>query len=86
MLAATQNNLAVDTFVIYTDNETWAGGVHPFQALRQYRDTSGHDAKLIVVGMTATGFTIADPSDAGMLDVVGFDPSTPAVMSEFAKA
>ena len=27
----------VDTFVIYTDSETWAGDIHPAQALRDYR-------------------------------------------------
>ncbi len=26
----------------------------------------------------------ADPNDPGMLDVVGFDTSTPAVLSDFA--
>ena len=28
-------------------------------------------------------FTIADPNDAGMLDVVGFDLATPQVMADF---
>ena len=28
---------------------------------------------------------IADPKDAGMLDVVGFDTATPQVMTDFAK-
>jgi 60 kDa SS-A/Ro ribonucleoprotein len=86
MLYAAGNNLDVDTFVVYTDNETWAGHVHPFQALRAYRAKMNKPAaKLIVVGMTATGFTIADPNDPGMLDVVGFDTSAPAVMANFAR-
>ncbi len=84
MLWALSNNVEVDTFVIYTDNETWAGRVHPFQALRQYRERTGIDARLIVVGMTSTGFSIADPGDPGMLDVVGFDTTTPSVLSEFS--
>lgn len=84
MLAATQNNLQIDTFVIYTDNETWAGQIKPVQALRQYREHSGIDARLVVVGMTATGFTIADPTDPGMLDVVGFDTTAPQIISGFA--
>lgn len=84
MLWATANNVQADTFVIYTDNETWAGQIHPFQALRQYRERTGIDARLVVVGMTSTGFTIADPSDPGMLDVVGFDTSAPQVMSAFS--
>ncbi|MBW3069501.1 hypothetical protein GZ998_08305 [Actinomyces sp. 594] len=33
MLYAAEHELEVDTFVIYTDNETWADGIHPFQAL-----------------------------------------------------
>lgn len=84
MIGAIQNDLKVDTFIIYTDNETWAGRVHPHQALAEYRQKSGIDAKLIVVGMTSTGFTIADPSDPGMLDVVGFDTNTPQAMASFA--
>jgi len=43
----------------------------------------GIAAKLIVVAMTSNGFTIADPDDAGMLDVVGFDTATPQVISDF---
>ena len=35
--------------------------------------------------MTATGFSIADPSDAGMLDVVGFDGAVPSLITEFAR-
>lgn len=42
-------------------------------------------AKLIVVGMQSNGFTIADPNDKGMLDVVGFDSAAPQVMSLFAE-
>jgi 60 kDa SS-A/Ro ribonucleoprotein len=85
MIWATKNRIVVDTFVIYTDNETWAGKVHPFQALREYRQKMGRPAKLIVVGMTATGFSIADPKDPGMLDVVGFDSAAPQVMADFTR-
>jgi 60 kDa SS-A/Ro ribonucleoprotein len=85
MIWAAQHRVPVDTFVIYTDNETWAGKVHPFQALAEYRHKMGRPAKLVVVGMTATAFTIADPNDPGMLDVVGFDTSAPQVMADFAR-
>ncbi|MGN6108156.1 MAG: TROVE domain-containing protein [Kofleriaceae bacterium] len=86
MIWAQQHRVDVDAFVVYTDNETWAGDVHPAQALRAYRDARGIPAKLVVVGMTSNGFSIADPNDAGMLDVVGFDTSTPPVISDFARA
>ena len=84
MLWARKNKVKVDTFAVYTDNETWAGDVHPHQALREYRDWSGIDARLVVVGMTATEFSIADPSDTGMLDVAGFDANVPALLSAFS--
>ena len=44
----------------------------------------GIGAKLVVIGMVSNGFTIADPNDAGMLDVVGFDTATPSVIADFA--
>jgi 60 kDa SS-A/Ro ribonucleoprotein len=75
----------IDTFVIYTDSETWAGDIHPAQALRDYRHASGIDARLVVVGMVSNGFSIADPTDQGMLDVVGFDTATPQLISDFAR-
>lgn len=83
MLFAKKHNLQVDAFVVLTDNETWFGKVHPAQALADYRRTSGIDAKLIVVGMTSTGFSIANPNDKGMMDVVGFDSTVPAIMNQF---
>jgi len=85
MVTAMKKGWEVDTFIVYTDNETWYGNVHPAEALREYRQKTGIDAKLIVVGMLGNKFTIADPNDAGMMDVVGFDASAPAVMSAFAR-
>jgi len=86
MLSALKDGLEIDAFVIYTDNETWAGDIHPCQALQKYRRETGIPAKLIVVAMTSTGFSIADPNDAGMLDVVGFDMATPNLISDFIRA
>lgn len=84
MLHALKKNIAVDTFIVITDNETWDGNVHPHVALQQYRKATGIDAKLIVVGVTATNFTIADPTDRGMLDVVGGDSNLPKLITEFS--
>lgn len=84
MLYALEHRMSIDAFVIYTDNETWAGTIHADEALRRYRERTGIAAKLVVVAMTSTGFTIADPNDAGMLDVVGFDASAPATIARFA--
>jgi 60 kDa SS-A/Ro ribonucleoprotein len=85
MLWAARNKLNVAGFITYTDNETWAGNVHPAQALRQYRNEFVGDAKAVVVGMTSNGFSIADPNDRGMLDVVGFDTSVPAIIADFVR-
>lgn len=85
MVYALENRLDVDTFVVYTDNETWAGRIHPVQALRQYNEQRGRNAKLVVVGMTATEFSIAEQGNPNMLDVVGFDTNTPEAISEFVR-
>lgn len=73
----------VNKFLVYTDNETWAGRVKPNVALTRYREKFNTPAKLIVAGTAATQFTIADPNDSGMLDLVGFDSATPQLISEF---
>ena len=85
MIDALRKNIYVDTFVVITDNETWAGRNHPVQALKEYQNKVNKNAKLVVIGMTSTGFSIADPSRPEMLDVVGFDTSTPTIISEFSK-
>jgi 60 kDa SS-A/Ro ribonucleoprotein len=85
MIYALDKGLEVDAFVVYTDNETWAGNIHPHVALEKYRKETGINAKLIVVGMIASEFSIANPDDPGMLDVVGFDTAAPAVMANFVK-
>jgi 60 kDa SS-A/Ro ribonucleoprotein len=84
MVWALKNRVEVDTFAVYTDNETWAGRVHPFKALKDYRQQMGIDAKLAVFGVSATHFSIADPSDRGMMDFVGFDSAAPAVFADFS--
>jgi 60 kDa SS-A/Ro ribonucleoprotein len=85
MIWAAKEKVAADIFVIYTDSETWHGKIHPVQALKEYRQKTGIPAKLVVVGMVSNGFTIADPDDAGMLDVVGFDTAAPQLISDFAR-
>lgn len=85
MIYALQNKMKIDVFAVYTDSETWAGSIHPVQALQEYRQKMGIPAKLVIVGMTSTEFSIADQNDAGMLDCVGFDVATPNLISDFAK-
>jgi len=84
MIYAQKNNIEIDVFEVYTDSETWFGDIHPVQALDKYRQKTGIPAKLVVVAATATEFSIADPDDAGMLDVAGFDASVPNIIHQFA--
>lgn len=85
ILYAMEHKLEVDCFVILTDSETYAGHIHPKQALEKYRGLTGINAKEVVVGMVANAFSIADPNDGRQLDVVGFDTATPAIISDFAR-
>ncbi|GLC34036.1 hypothetical protein PLESTM_000146400 [Pleodorina starrii] len=86
ILHALENRIPVDVFLILTDNETWFGSVHPAEALRRYRAALQlPDAKLVVMGFTATQFSIADPGDPGMLDVAGLDSAVPQLVADFAR-
>ena len=82
---ATENKVPVDVFAVYTDNETWSGRIHPFQALEKYQRKMGINAHLIVMGIVSNNFTIADPRNPRMLDVVGCDSSAPAIMADFVR-
>lgn len=84
MLWALENKVEVDTFVVITDNETWAGNIKPTQALKRYRDATGIPARLAVLGVASTDFTIADPQDRGQMDFVGFDSNAPRVLADFS--
>ncbi len=84
-LHAAQKSMAVDMFVTITDNETWAGSVQPAQALRDYRKKFNPTAKSVVIATSVSNFTIADPKDAGMMDIAGFDSAAPQLIAEMAK-
>jgi len=85
IIDALNKNIYIDTFVVITDNETWAGTIHPAQALKKYQSKINKNAKLVVIAMTSTGFSIADPSCPEMLDIVGFDTNIPNILAEFSK-
>jgi 60 kDa SS-A/Ro ribonucleoprotein len=84
MMWATRKNKAYDAFIIFTDNETWFGKVKPFEALAEHAlATKNPHIKLIVCAMTATSFSIADPSNPNMMDIVGCDSSLPSIITNF---
>jgi 60 kDa SS-A/Ro ribonucleoprotein len=82
---AIKNGIEADVFCIYTDNETNSDRRHPHIALEDYRQRTGINAKMVVFGMAVNNFTVANPDDPGMLDVVGFDTAAPQVVSEFVR-
>ncbi|KAL1774857.1 60 kDa SS-A/Ro ribonucleoprotein [Sigmodon hispidus] len=84
MIWAQKTNTAADVFIVFTDNKTCAGQVHPAVALKEYRMKMDIPAKLIVCGLSSNGFIIADPDDRGMLDMCGFDPPALDVIRNFA--
>ena len=79
---AIKNKLPIDAFVIYTDNETWAGQNHPMQALKEYQQKLGIPAKLISVATSSTEITIAEQSPFTM-NVLGFDAAAPHIINDF---
>ncbi|MEU6741895.1 TROVE domain-containing protein [Streptosporangium sandarakinum] len=83
---AAQERMAVDGFVVLTDNETWAGRSHPSQALASYRRGVAAHARVVVTAMTASGYSIGDPDDAGVLNVMGLDASLPLVVNGFLRS
>jgi 60 kDa SS-A/Ro ribonucleoprotein len=85
MVNALKKKSYFDLFVVMTDNETWVGKTHPKQALNQYRQQINKNARMCVLATTATGCSIADPNDPGMLDCVGFSNDTPQVISMFGR-
>jgi len=84
-LYAIKNKIPVDAVIIYTDNDSWAGDIHVTQAVKLYRQKMGRDVKLVACAMAANTYSVADPQDPNQIDVVGFDTSTPAAISEFIR-
>ena len=82
---ALEEKAMIDCFVIYTDNESWAGRSHPVEALAKYRKQVNPDARVVFVSFTATDATLIDPKDNKALDIVGFGADGPQVISSFAK-
>ena len=84
MLDAINKDLEVDAFIILTDGQHYAGGIHPYQALVKYRKKSGINAKMVNVIMNSSWkANLSDPKDEGMLDIAGMDASVPQIIHEF---
>ena len=86
ILHAAQNRIPVDVFIIATDGQTYAGNVHPKEALRQYRQKMGIPAKAVQLAFVTNKYSIFDPRDAGTMDLVGFDAAMPLLLHDFMTA
>jgi len=99
MLHALNNKIDnVDAFVVLTDNETWAGQIHPVQALDMYNKKMQRNAKMVTVAMTPSEYSIGRSGrgvERGMrlpgggskdtLEVAGFDAAVPELITTFLK-
>lgn len=84
IIHAFENKKMYDVFVVYTDSVNEDGSVHPSRALELYRQGSTiKNARLIVCGLASNRFSIADPNDPLMMDIVGFDSNTPKAIHQF---
>lgn len=84
ILWALERGIEADAFIILTDSETWAGRIHPAQAIQRYREKmNSPQTKLVTVAMAANEFTLSDPNDGGMMACVGFDTAVPQLIHGF---
>lgn len=75
ILYAEKKGLSIDAFIIITDNDTWAGGIHTHEALKRYRDKINPHARMFVIAVAGGQFSVSDPDDPRSIDISGFDSS-----------
>lgn len=80
---ALENKLKLDTIIILTDNETWAGNVHGKQALDKYRKTINPAVKVVEIALVSNPYTQFPQDDKNILRVVGFDSTVIDLINKF---
>lgn len=78
------HNQKVDTFILFTDNMSWAGN-HAPTVLKDYRNKVNADARVVYCTTAPYGTTLSAPEDLKALDIVGFDPNAATLIEEFHK-
>jgi 60 kDa SS-A/Ro ribonucleoprotein len=81
---ALEMRIPVDLFTILTDSQSWVGPIHPKEAIDRYRREMGIPARLAVVAMATNQFSLADPNDSGMMNLIGMDTNLPSLLRAFA--
>ena len=80
---AIQRKMDVDKFVFITDNDC-NRGYHASETIKKYRSLMNKPkAKIIVFGLTASQFSIADKNDPFSLDVAGTTPDMTSIIQNF---
>jgi 60 kDa SS-A/Ro ribonucleoprotein len=72
-----------DAFIVLTDDETWAGSMHPSQALEAYRRQVNAKVKLVCCSMAANHASVVDPLDGLSLGCAGLDANLPSIVANF---
>ena len=83
ILHALENRIPVDVFIIATDGQTWAGPMHPKEALKRYRDKMAIPARAVQLAFVSNRYSVMDPQDARTLDLSGFDAAMPTLLHDF---
>jgi len=86
ILEALKYKRKYDAFVVITDNDV-NSGIKPSEAMKQYRTgMKMPNTKLAVVATQGADYTIADPKDPLMMDMVGFDSHGPKILQDFIRS
>ena len=75
----------VEAFVIFGDEETWAGNQHLCQIMKKYREISGLPTRLVVCGLCGNQGSVTDPEDSLSMNVVGLDAAAPRLIADFVR-
>ena len=82
VLHALRTKEAYDGIIIITDNDINMGD-HPVPLMAKYRSQIKPGAKMVVITTQVCNYSVADPRDPLMLDVVGVDASGPEIVLDF---
>ncbi|VDK84290.1 unnamed protein product [Litomosoides sigmodontis] len=81
---AIEQGIFVDVFIVLTDSDISIKSMKPSDAIQLYRQQMGMpDAKLIIIGITDSVGSLADPTDPNMLVICGINPSVLQVIHDF---
>lgn len=81
---ALENDIVVDTFIVYTDNKHVRVTNEAATLLEEYCQKTNTDAKLIIVKLATDDFFVTNRQDLRQVFICGFNSLTPAIISKFS--